>query len=66
MSQLIRITQCVCWSAALSRKALVGEEESDESAADDRVEQAQDLPATMDAGDLAMQREAVSYVMLCC
>ncbi len=56
----------MCWSAALSRKALVGEEESDESAADDRVEQAQDLPATMDAGDLAMQREAVSYVMLCC
>ena len=43
----------------MSRKALVGEEESDDSVADDGTSQIQDVVATMDAGDLAMQREAV-------
>mgnify|MGYP003343407693 CR=1 FL=1 len=44
----------------MSRKALVGEEESDDSVADDGTSQIQDVVATMDASDLAMQREAVS------
>jgi hypothetical protein len=44
----------------LSRKALVGEDETEESAADDGAAQEQDHALTMDAGDLALQREAVS------
>ena len=42
----------------MSRKALVGEEESEEGAPDGGV-QVQEQAVTMDAGDLAMQREAV-------
>lgn len=43
-----------------SRKALVGEEVIEEGTADDGREQVPQQADIMDAGDLAMQREAVS------
>lgn len=45
---------------ATSRKALVGEEEIEETAVDTGGAQGQQKVVTMDASDLAMQREAVS------
>jgi hypothetical protein len=45
---------------ATSRKALVGEEEIEETAVDTGGAQGHQKVVTLDASDLAMQREAVS------
>lgn len=45
---------------ATNRKALVGEEETEETAVDTVGLRVQHKVVTMDATDLAMQREAVS------